>query len=148
MSAGYQRYNNRISIRENRPNFNEISDWFQQNIRNIFWIHLNICQILVDTGQRVKTWKIAGNIHVSTEANSRILRISTGYQGLLYTGYYELSPLGRVNSRVVLLLFQQKLAFQEILNAICIWGRLHELLCRTRNPFPLWVKVQFKKSSM
>ena len=33
------------------------------------------------------------NIHVSTKSNSRISRISTGYQGLFYPGYHELSPL-------------------------------------------------------
>ena len=34
----------------------------------------------------VKLEKIAENRHVSTESNRRILRISAGYQGLLYTG--------------------------------------------------------------
>jgi len=43
-----------------------------------------------DSGQRVKNLK---NRQVSTKSNSRISRISTGYQGLLYTGYHELSPL-------------------------------------------------------
>jgi len=49
-----------------------------------------------------KLEKNAENSHVSTESNSRILRISAGYQGLLYTGYHELlvscHPLGEMAS--------------------------------------------------
>ena len=49
----------------------------------------------MDNGQRVKNLKYCWKKpYVSTESNSRISRISTGYQGLLYTGYHELLPLG------------------------------------------------------
>ena len=56
ISVGYQRYNKQIS-RENRPNFNYISDRLQQTLKNISWIYLNISQISVDSGQRVKNLK-------------------------------------------------------------------------------------------
>jgi len=57
---------------------------FSRILENICWIYLNVSQI-VESGRVLKTRKIA--------ENSRISRISTGYQSRLYTGYHELSPL-------------------------------------------------------
>jgi len=51
-------------------------------LKNVCWIYLNINQTWVDSGQRVQAWKIAENSHVSTKSNSRISRVSAGYQGL------------------------------------------------------------------
>jgi len=60
------------------PNFKEIYDDFSRIMTNICWIYLNISQISVNSGLRVK--KITENSHVSTESNSRISRRSTRYQ--------------------------------------------------------------------
>jgi len=56
ISAGYHSYNQRIS-RENWPYFNWISNRFQQILKNICWIYVNISQISVDSGQGVKNSK-------------------------------------------------------------------------------------------
>jgi len=53
---------------------------FSRILKYISWIYLNISQISVDRPQSKKKWNIAENSNVLTEYNSRILRISTGYQ--------------------------------------------------------------------
>jgi len=68
----YQEKTDQISIK--------YRTYFGRMLKNISCIYLNISQILDDSGQRVKTWKIAENRHVSIESNRRISRISTKYQ--------------------------------------------------------------------
>jgi len=73
MSTGYRRYNKRIP-RGNGPNFNEISDRFQQNIKKYL---LDMTKYLPDIrGQSSESEKFEKS-HVLTEFNSRI---STEYQ--------------------------------------------------------------------
>jgi len=86
---GYQDIRGMINrYQEKNDQFNEISDRFQRNIKK-YQQDIPIGQISVDSGQRVKNLKIAENSYASTEYNSRISRMSTGYQpecqGDLYT---------------------------------------------------------------
>jgi len=48
--------------------------------KNICWIYPTISQISMNDGQRVTNLKNRYNTHVSIESNSRISRISNGYQ--------------------------------------------------------------------
>jgi len=77
-----------------------MSDRFQQNIKkNICEIKLIICQI---SEVRFRERKLEESLQryfdriqqPDIKDINRISRISIGYQGLLYTGYHELSPLG------------------------------------------------------
>jgi len=98
ISAGYQRYNKRISG-EDWPNFKYLTD-FSRIFKNISWIYLNISQILVDSGKRAynlkNCWK---QPCFDLMQQPHINRISAGYQRFLYTGYNELLPLGTPCSR-------------------------------------------------
>jgi len=69
---------------------------FSRRLENIGWIYLNIREISVDSGQRVK--KLEKLLKTAIFRPNR----TPGYegylpdisQGLLYTGYHEFSPLG------------------------------------------------------
>jgi len=96
ISGWYQRYNIRIS-RENWPNSNYISDRIQKNVKNICWIHLNIIQISVDNGQRLKNmksrWKQPCFYWIQQLDVKDINRMSAGYQGLCIPDIMSCHPL-------------------------------------------------------
>ena len=56
MSAGYHRYNKRISREIDNISIQYLTD-FSRILKNILWIYLNISQISVDSGQRLKKLK-------------------------------------------------------------------------------------------
>jgi len=82
---------------ENWPYFNWIPNRFQQILKIICWIYLNIIflisQISVDSGQGVKNLKNHSKQPCFDRIQEQdINRISSGYQGLLYTGYRVVTP--------------------------------------------------------
>jgi len=100
MINGHQEIIDQISIKY-------LTD-FGRTLKDITGIYLNISQISVDSGHRVKKKleKLLKTVMIRPNTTAGC----QGYQGLLNTGYHELLPLAftsRVGCRYFLLIFSK-----------------------------------------